>query len=178
MLGVSIPANAAIWLVHDGQSQVRRLLTNIGPADLKITDRRADLSATSFALQLWRLVRTHRWPEGKAASGLGRTKASKLLATKRPNLIPVYDKHVGDALLRSHDDNDWILWQRRLTGDDGNDLTRALTTLRSEGHIPAGISDLRILDIVIWMRVHGYKFTKALVDFEDAPNFWAGAAAN
>jgi len=172
MLGVNIPASAAIWLRNEGRAEVKTLLAEIGPADRHIWDPGADLSATSAATRLWRLARRHRWPEGEAASGLGRTKASKLLAAKRPNLLPVYDKHVAAALLTDPADNDWVLWHQRFQGAGSQEIRRAIDDLRTEVQIPSDVAVLRVLDVAIWMRVHGYRYSNELSDFNNAPRFW------
>jgi hypothetical protein len=164
-LSVNVPSAAVIWLLEDGLEQVRELLAKI-PGDVRIWDDDADLSPDGAAWQLWALVRRHRWPEGKVpASGIGPTKASKLLAAKRPHLVPVYDAYVAGALLDDPSDDYWSVWQERLRGDSGRALRDACDELKSEAGVPHSVSVLRVLDVAIWMRVHGAR--------ADAPAFWS-----
>lgn len=175
MLSVTVPAKAAIWMMNDGREEAAGLLSGIGTFDLSIADARADLSSSGPAQELWRLLRRRRWPEGEAASGLGRTILSKLLAAKRPYLIPVYDKHVAAALFEDVHQDAWALWQERFQEDAGRELQIAAESLRLEAKIPPNVSALRVLDVSIWMRVHGYRFCsdERVLRFADAPKFWA-----
>lgn len=174
MLGVNVPANAAIWIMTDGRDEVGDLLRAVGPFDRFIGDEEANLSPNGHAWKLWRLLRSRRWPEGGAASGLGRTILSKLLAAKRPHLIPVYDKHVGSALLEDPDQDIWALWHERFQGEAGRELMKEAESLRQEAGVGEDVSVLRIIDISIWMRVHGYIFSKdeQVKELADAPQFW------
>lgn len=174
MLSVNVPAKAAIWMTNDGREKVAELLRGVGSFDLFIGDDRSDLSPDGPAGQLWRLLRSRRWPEGEGASGLGRTILSKLLAAKRPHLIPVYDKHVGATLLEDQDQDIWELWQQRFQGEAGRELQAAAESIRTDAGIPPDVSVLRILDISIWMRVHGYRYCSddQVRQLVDAPQFW------
>src|SRR5262245_42463693 len=65
MLSVEIPADAAIWMLEDGQREIGRLLGRIDPPDIAIWHERANLGPGSDAWQLWDYVRNHRWPDGE-----------------------------------------------------------------------------------------------------------------
>ncbi|MBV9254163.1 MAG: hypothetical protein JO246_09190 [Frankiaceae bacterium] len=84
---------------------------------------------------------------------MGRTKTSKLLAAKRPHLLPVFDQYVGDTLLNHKSDSDWELWRSRFEGGRGDDLRKAVQNIRDEADVPREVSTLRVLDIAIWMRM-------------------------
>jgi hypothetical protein len=170
MLGVEIPADAAIWMLEDGRHEIGALLEQILPPTLAIWDEAADLGSGSPAWQLWDYIRNNRWPIGTGRSGLGRTKASKLLAAKRPHLFPVHDQHVAAALLDDPDEDFWAAWQGRLRGSAGEELRRAAEGLIMGLSAPPNLSVLRTLDIVVWMRVHGYKFSEKVNDL-DSPTF-------
>ena len=162
-LSVHVPSPAAIWLLEDGKEEVRRLLRDIGPVDLTIWDERADLSRASPASELWGYVRGHRWPQGEAKSGLGRTKASKLLAAKRPHLFPIYDRHVAAALFSDPRTDFWSSLQDlfRSSPELRDALGQAIH--RADG-MPPNLSLLRSLDVIVWMRVHGHKWSSDLAD--------------
>jgi hypothetical protein len=101
------------------------------------------------ANQLWKLLRE--------VPAVGRTRASKLIARKRPHLIPIYDRHVVHGLGAAKSDNYWAIVQhvvqthRLRLAELHTDL---LAAHPDDGTIRA-LSELRVLDIVIWMRVHG-----------------------
>ena len=85
-------------------------------------------------------------PRPQDRKQLGPVAAGKLLARKRPHLIPVYDSHVKRALSRRRNDQRWWSDLRcQLTKDDA--LVRELETVRTRvgcGHL----SLLRTFDIM------------------------------
>jgi len=110
-----------------------------------------DLTETPWASadEAHRLLRT--------VSGVGRTRASKLLARKRPHLIPIWDRHVAEGLGMRGPDNDWVIVQDVVVAhaDRLQDLGDQLRgNHRDAGRID-GLSLLRVLDVIVWMRVHG-----------------------
>lgn len=83
---------------------------------------------------------------------MGPTKTSKLLAVKRPHLIPIYDDWVARALWsRRPVGSYWNAWAARFAGDPGHALQHQVESLRAEAGVCDDISILRVLDIVIWM---------------------------
>ena len=81
-----------------------------------------------------------------ALVGLGPTTTSKLLARKRPRLLPVLDTVTRRAL-----GNPRQAWEPlRLRLRDG--LAEDLRALALEAEIPSHVSILRVLDVVLWMR--------------------------
>ena len=90
MLSVTVPPHAAIRILETERDDFSRFLKAVG------TDRplweadEAELAAGSPADELWqRLTGLH---------DVGPVIAGKLMASKRPNLIPVYDQDVYAAL--------------------------------------------------------------------------------
>lgn len=79
--------------------------------------------------------------------GIGWVTAGKLLARKRPRLIPVYDDVVRCVL--GHPTHAWHTLDVVL-GDDGVQLE--LEGLRT--YTPAAVSRLRSLDVAVWMFHH------------------------
>jgi hypothetical protein len=119
------------------------------PLDVTLADDEAEhlMAQGGPAWKLWQLLhdikpRLHR-------NRLGPVAAGKLLARKRPQLIPVYDSHVKKALGRPRDDQMWWSDLRcQLTKDDA--LVRELETVRDlagAGHL----SLLRTFDVMCWM---------------------------
>lgn len=90
MLSVEVPAHAAIWILDAGQQELSQLLQEVGPdRDIwEATDE--ELADGSPAHRLWRVL--------QGLPGVGVVTAGKLLAAKRPSLIPIWDSHVAAAL--------------------------------------------------------------------------------
>lgn len=148
MLGVDIPARVSLWLLsREGQAETTALLGDI--PDTSIWDDEADLSPAGSAQTLWHLLSSRH--------GMGRTKTSKLMTVKRPDLVPIYDTYVGRALGLA-DVNDWLCWQDMLRGRP--DVISAAKELAIEAGATS-LSVLRTLDVVVWMREHGYQWASA-----------------
>jgi hypothetical protein len=98
------------------------------------------LDGSSPTRQLWDVLRscggTNRWAS-----------SAKLLARKRPHLLPVIDKRVKHAL--GIDDVWRCLWT---WFDDDPSRTSAVEQLRYEAGGIEDISLLRCLDAVLWLR--------------------------
>lgn len=148
-LAVDIPAPTSIWLLTDGAAEASALLEKIPPQQA-IWDEAADLSREGPAWKLWDLVRASGWPERRG--GMGPTKTSKLLTTKRPHLVPVQDKVVTTTLFgKPRVDGYWAAWRRRLAGPAGAELRASAESLRDAVPAASGLSVLRVLDIIVWM---------------------------
>jgi len=114
-LSVSVPARAACRLLSAGiASAVTDLLRDI-PPDVHLVEDRADVSEMSPAWQLWDLLRD------KQRVGLGPTTTSKLMARKRPRLIPIYDSVIAAVLGLPDSRGHWAGMQE-LTRVKGNAL--------------------------------------------------------
>jgi hypothetical protein len=154
MLSVNIPPSASRWILKTGQEDLSKLLSKIG-RDLSIDHPDADLTKGSHAWNLWKML-ILRW-------GVGETKASKLLAAKRPFLFPIYDQHVAKALQLSPEKY-WQPWQEFMRSQNGEMASKMIGQIAQSIDKPH-LSTLRLLDIVIWMQQHGHTFiTKKLVD--------------
>ncbi|MDQ1306584.1 MAG: hypothetical protein QG671_2416 [Actinomycetota bacterium] len=145
MLSVKVRAQAALRLMGRDAAEISRLLAKI-PADVDIVDADpALLRGDSPAGQLWALLRRGR-------DGLGRTTTSKLLAAKRPRLLPIWDSFVEDATGLDTNGN-WEKFRYVLTDDD-RAVWDWLSGLRAEvPAVPSTVSELRILDVLLWMSV-------------------------
>ncbi|MFE2988644.1 DUF6308 family protein [Streptomyces sp. NPDC059262] len=143
-LSVTVPATAALDLLegHAG-AQLSTLLRAI-PRDLDMADAtEADLDPGSPAHKAWRLLR--------GQPGIGWVTAGKLLARKRPRLLPVYDRVVRCAVGQPR--SFWHAMHSALRADDYA-LQRELLTLRQAAGLPGTVSVLRVCDVVVWMRHH------------------------
>jgi hypothetical protein len=101
------------------------------------------------AAQLWKVLR--------GVPQVGRTRASKLLARKRPHLIPIFDRHLAEGLKLTKHDNDWLIVQQVVRAHDQRlaELQFELWAANPGDGRLRGLSRLRVLDIVIWMRTRG-----------------------
>ena len=150
-LSVQVTARAAIGLLEARAGEVSNLLEQI-PTDVDLSavgagEYAAIMGSQSPANQLWRLLRgsdTYRW-------GIGPTTASKILARKRPRLIPIFDSIVGPLMGHQTCKGQWQTWHSVLT--DGSGLPDRLKAIQAKAGIDKEISDLRTMDVVLWM--HG-----------------------
>jgi hypothetical protein len=104
------------------------------------------------AWKLWDLLRWIK-PRPQDRNHLGPVAAGKLLARKRPLLIPVYDSHVKRVLSRPWNDQTWWSDLRCQLTKDGA-LVSELEAVRARagaGHL----SLLRTFDIMCWMFAGG-----------------------
>lgn len=97
---------------------------------------------------LWREVRR---------TDFGQTMVSKLLARKRPRLLPIIDKHIQIQLGYQRKNVNFYETMWKVMSD--SDLARPvlLATIRNAAYEKTGderirrLSDLRVFDIVVWM---------------------------
>jgi hypothetical protein len=145
LMGMNFTATATTALLTPGPERdvTSNLLATI-PTTVEIWEDEADLSDSSSANELWqRLVH-----EKGTYSGVNWVTAGKLLARKRPRLIPIVDS-VVTALIPSRDERYWALFQNYLRTPGAVDRVESL---RPEGMSRSATPTLRLLDTAIWMR--------------------------
>ena len=143
LLAVDVPGDVALRLLEgDLGQQVSQLLTAI-PTDVAIDspEAAAVLAADSPARQAYDLLEKPR--------GMGWVITSKLLARKRPQLLPVYDRVVRCSFGRPAGVWNWLL---AMFAADGGVLAKQLQVAREAARVPAKVSALRVLDVIVWMR--------------------------
>ncbi|MFI2609741.1 DUF6308 family protein [Kitasatospora sp. NPDC018619] len=152
MLSVSVRPRGAVDLLTDPDGHWHRLLSAI-PRDARLEDpASAPLIAPGGpAAELWdRLADPHRTRPGKP-EGVGTVVAGKLLARKRPHLVPVYDARVKALFRRpAVDTTFWSALAEALRADGGAFRAR-LAELRAQAGIGEDIGVLRVLDVIAWM---------------------------
>lgn len=137
-LSVDVPAPAARLLLRDRADEFSALLVEVGP-DRDLVDELEPFADDSAE---WRLMNQLR-----GLPRVGNTTASKLLARKRPRLRPIWDQVVAEVT-GTHQ-NQWEPLRTALRDDD-KALHRRLVRLRDEAGLPAGISPLRVFDVICW----------------------------
>lgn len=140
-LSVTVPARVALDLLEGPLgTQLSELLRGI-PSDTDLPDADASVIADgSPAYRAWRLL------EGQYK--VGWVTAGKLLARKRPRLLPVYDRVVRCAL--GHPPSFWTDLRTALREDDAA-LHHRLLGLRQSAGLPETVSALRVADVAVWM---------------------------
>ena len=156
-LSVRFSPKAVIGILGDRREDVTALLSAI-PVDLDLVDVSHDdfkavLGEESPAWQLWDLLRGKDQLNGKGW-GVGPTKASKLLARKRPRLIPIWDSVVKRETELKNSQTQWIDWHQALT-EDNCALAMHLNEVQRRAELPHPVSTLRAMDVVLWMRGTG-----------------------
>lgn len=134
-------------------------------------DLRADISAllgeTSGADYIWEfdgpvdsswsLWRLETLLTSRRVRGIGPTRASKLIARKRPHLYPIYDKVVRDLIWSDGmpDGSSFLGTVHQVFQDTG--LQKFLGDAREGAQIPERVPLLRIFDVLAWMQGKGPK---------------------
>ncbi|MCC9204134.1 DUF6308 family protein [Arthrobacter sp. zg-Y769] len=151
-LSVRFSPRASIGILETRRDDITALLAQI-PADLDLTALNRDevekvLGEESPAWKLWDILR------GKEDGGwgIGSTKASKLLARKRPRLIPIWDSVVKSETKLKGSLTQWDDWHAALTKDNAA-LALHLDEIQRRAELPHPVSRLRAMDVVLWM--HG-----------------------
>lgn len=145
MLSVDIPARVSRWLLGaEGCSSVGALLQQI-PTDVDIWDPQAAdlLRKDGPAWTLWYLLRRASWPAMRSGNDMGPARTSKLLAAKRPRLIPIWDSVVRTTLGPVEDH--WQDFREALLDEDLRSVIIELTA-----SAPEHVSLLRRIDAVVW----------------------------
>lgn len=145
LLSAPIHHSVGARLLDDDATRCTELLEQI-PTDVAISDPRARhaLAPTSPASELYGFLRE--------LGGIGYVRASKLLAVKRPALVPIRDQYVEHALGAGSMSAWWDpmveLWSKPGVNEAIEDLRR-----RCESAVPAHVTDLRLADVAIWRSV-------------------------
>jgi hypothetical protein len=121
MLSVTVPAKAMVGLAEpETAARITELLEQI-PTEVPLSSLSSSEKAAALltgqgpAALLWKELRStkdNRW-------GIGATTASKIMARKRPHLIPIWDEVIGQAIGADSSDGQWMNWHGLLTGGSG-----------------------------------------------------------
>jgi len=132
-LSVEIPAEAADHILTDRGGHFERLITRLRTFTLDDGLYRWEAPAIEL---FQRIVDLH---------DVAGVKAGKLMHAKLPDLIPIWDVNTQDGLEYGRGAY-WSRWHSDYTPE----VVSAVERLRQLIPAARGLSDLRILDIVIW----------------------------
>lgn len=150
---------AAHLLDDSFQAQASALLAQI-PADASIADpgAAAALADKSPASQLYSLIR--------GIGGMGKVRTSKLMARKRPGLIPIRDANVEEILDATADETWWLPYHAMVTEGEAPFIKQA-RRIHAALKLSALITPLRVVDVVLWRTIE--QKHRGSSDTEDKP---------
>lgn len=140
LLSAPVDPRAGIQVLED--DTLHTLLSQV-PVDVCIADPRAmEILADDGTAELL-------YDRLRAIESFGYVRTSKLLAFKRPHLIPIRDTVVEHALGAA---NKRRWWAPMVNAWREPALRTAVTELRRRcgTAVPAYVTDLRLLDVVLW----------------------------
>lgn len=149
-LNTPIRRKAVMGILFTEAKEINTLLSEIPEVNIgSLTSEGFEqhLGEDSPAMKLWRLLRrTGRPSEDKWH--MGPTRVSKLMARKRPHLIPINDSVIKRVIDKRYSENDWVLWWEALRNNPS--LENRAHELRTAIARPE-LSTLRVFDVVLWM---------------------------
>ncbi len=174
MLGRPVPAPTAAWLLSDeGQWLTAEILAEV-PVNAILQD--CDPKSILKIADLFHLIRRptsqipsrpdalssnlKRAKQGRKAlqkrdqrhRDIGQANTTRLLAAKRPGLVPIDDRILRKTLGYSKDETWWLRWKSALD-QDTRELVRSIRSEASRTDSAAiNLSDLRIFDILFRSR--------------------------
>lgn len=149
-LNTPIKRQAAMGILITNADEINALLskvTNKKLGTLTSAEFSEHLGPASPAMRLWDSLRRNNMPRDEKW-GIGPTRASKIMARKRPHLIPINDRVIREVIDKRPSESDWELWWEALTVDDY--LEKRAQKLRESINQPE-LSTLRVLDVLLWM---------------------------
>lgn len=156
MLGIRATGYEALIITRDKSSEIETLLAELPPGALIEEDESAGLlSPDGPAWALWDLLRDVK--DRTKDARFGAVAAGKILARKRPGLIPIEDSRIAEVFRRPSPDRDKNWWDdvrsasldpRHAAG--GTTLWRNLERIKDQEHL-SRLPILRVLDVIGWM---------------------------
>lgn len=148
LLGVHVPGSAALQFLEIRHREISGLLSELDPTDQlgylsKAAFERHLGDADSPGHRLWRLLRGQ---DIGVKLKVGPVITSKLLARKRPHLVPIYDRHIGEAMGLGSSEHHWVAMHELMSSPE---LVERLTRIRSAAGIES-IPLLRVFDVATW----------------------------
>lgn len=146
MLSVEVVRDAALEILVHRRNRLHELLRQV-PTDLALGQVAAGAITPDWPA--WRL-----YAELRDIKEIGPTTASKLLARKRPHLVPIRDSVVEDQLALGAGPF-WEPLRAWLVAGEGAH-EHHLERVRAEAGLGSDISALRVFDVLTWLVGQGY----------------------
>ncbi len=163
MLARPVPAATAAWLLSDeGQWLTAEIL-----AEIPITATLQDCNPNSI-LKIADLFHLIRRPSSQVPTGtngqeakaskrrrsskhnsIGQANTTRLLAAKRPGLVPIDDRSIRKALGYSKDETWWLRWKSVLNQDTRETIRSIRSEAATQDSAAINLSDLRVFDILL-----------------------------
>lgn len=148
---LSVPRSPGIlrFIEQNGNAMIKPLLARWPDQDLAsmCSDCLSRLDSEAGGLgEAWKIL--------VGVDGVGAVTASKLLAKKRPHLVPIYDQVIAFGLGLDGSRHHWTVMHRLLTENEGRLQKRLLGIVQAEAERHperAALSALRVFDILMWM---------------------------
>jgi hypothetical protein len=140
-LSVRVPPEAAYALLHGSAGEELQSLLSKVPLDVDLGSPHAHTHVAKGS------AADHAWTFLEGQPGIGWVTAGKLLARKRPRLLPVYDDVVRCVIGAPKDV--WLALDDALADPE---VQRLVAELRPVA--PERVSALRVVDVAVWMRHH------------------------
>jgi hypothetical protein len=141
-LEVSIPSGSALQVLRAAADKYNNLLTGLPRVPIWEAER-AVFEQGGAAIEMFNLL--------DDLPDVGITKATKLMAAKRPHLIPIQDAFVQEELVLPKG-RFWLPMYDQLADEPLRDFIGDLTK-----GAPDGVSLLRCIDVAVWMHVNDRK---------------------
>ena len=144
-LGVNLEGRAIVDLLENKRDKISRLLQKL-PRNTNLWDesQAAIERKGSDANEVWKLLRS--------IEDIGPVKASKLMARKRPRLIPIYDQWIDKALNLGSSRGYWTKYRNLMLMEvrGGMIIHEALEALVLSLGLQETVSPLRACDAILW----------------------------
>lgn len=141
LLSTPVPGRAALELLDRQRRRFECLLEDLGPDRDLATEQSVSEDHLSPAWALWRAL--------DSLPDMGPTRVSKLMARKRPKLIPVFDAVLATTVFAGSANHWEDLWT--CLRESGSALQLRLLEIRQEASLDPSISALRVFDVCAWM---------------------------
>lgn len=140
LLDVHVSGRASLDILGPLSHRLTELLTDI-PTGVALEDSDESLIASGSPADVL-------WHELQSLDRMGPTIVSKVMARKRPQLIPIFDSVLREALLPT-EKSYWLRMRNELHQPE---IAGRLRKIRLESGVGPEIPLLRILDVCVWMR--------------------------
>lgn len=138
-LGAAIPIKSCAWIVGDvGQWLIAEVLADV-PTDVTLCE--ADVDTIHRVADLFNLLRTE--------AELTRSATTRLLAVKRPSLVPIDDGALRAKLRYEKADTWWSFWRDAISADVEARVGAIRDAAALHDQAIAALSTMRILDTAV-----------------------------